>query len=226
MRTGQWVFTDGVDADRVAAMSVYSCFEDVLALIAVAEPSVAVTIESAHSHHLDRCKRAALRFTIPETAFDMFFNSAAGYRAQYCTSPEAGEEANNTFLRTFSGLFLSAIERDLTSESDRSFAEQSLRAKGARVWAPDDAGESLLGHDQLVVHIAVPRWRAHAEASWRGEASPELGPECAKAVRGVLAPLATSLEIKGGWIHGGTGEPRADPYKAARSQDIHEYGWT
>jgi len=95
---------------------------------------------------------------------------------------------------------------------------KSLRGVDAKAWITEsdipDADE---------IHINYGPWVAKAKASTKGPVVDQAAR--AGASVGVLAPVGTHIEIKGGWLTP-PGDEWRDSKKALRAQEIRDYGFT
>ena len=87
-----------------------------------------------------------------------------------------------------------------------SAVSASLRAIEAKVWIYESEVESQLGEEHPAILYAP--W---AESSETGV--------------GLLAPVGTFLEVKGGWLDR-QGKERRNPVKSNRSNEIREFGYS
>lgn len=85
-----------------------------------------------------RGRRApALRHQCRPTAYDALLNSPVGLRAQYATSPEAGENANRTLCEGLRARLLLHLKLAEFSELERTIAQRSIASAEARLWVND-----------------------------------------------------------------------------------------
>ncbi len=134
-----------------------------------------------------------------------FFNSPAGYRGQFAASVAAGEEANRKLLMQVEARLLAYAEnRSSVTQTD---IRNSLRAAQAKVWIFESEVEAQLCATAPAITYAL--WKAQASESHVG----------------LLAPVGTRLEVKGGWLTP-DGVERLNPGKSGRSEDIHRTGFS
>jgi len=164
------------------------------------------------------CHRAFFKVHVSHRDYDAFFNSPVGYRAQYRIGINNGELRNREILAALEPPCLAAIQQDAVAGFPKSFIVASLRAAGAKIWISEADLANLNG-----VHIKCEQWLAKAASTHHGTLSEQAARS--KAFAGVLAPVGTVLEIKGGWI-APEGVECMDPAKARRAADIHDYGFT
>lgn len=147
---------------------------------------------------------AAFLLEVSTDTYDAFFNSPAGYRGQYALSVAHGEAANRAFFALQGEHLLAFALKNSEISVDRLRA--SLGATDAKVWIYEPEVERQLGRD--VREIIFSPWQQASEGGV-----------------GLLAPVGTKLEIKGGWIDP-HGAERRDPIKAERSDEIHRLGYS
>jgi hypothetical protein len=205
MKTGValWEFRGSVEGVRAARLSSYPTFDAVASLLAA--PVVCGFLwERFSGAQISGCHRASFLIEVSSLAYDAFFNSPVGYRGQYARSLEAGEEANRKLIAQFEPQLL-AYASVHSSVSQESVA-QSLRAAQAKVWIFEAEVESQLGETEPAI----------AYAPW--EHSSESGV-------GLLAPMGTRIEVKGGWL-AADGSERINPVKVRRSDEIRLSGYS
>ena len=164
------------------------------------------------------CSRAFFKVHLPEPDYDAFFNAPAGYRAQYAIGVEDGEARNRELLKALEPMCLETANRTAHDDLTAPLVAASLRATDAKLWIPESDLRGLSG-----VHIEYPPWLDKLAAESSGTMADQAARAAASA--GVLAPIGTVLEIKGGWIAPDGIECR-DPAKANRSKEIHDYGYS
>jgi hypothetical protein len=224
-----WSFAEvsAVDALRSARLESAPAFE-----IIVSQLRAALADALAHKHF--RCgidsyrghQRAIFQFWVPSELYDYFFNSRAGYRAQYWIAPEHGQTANAERLCAAWQAMLSTLPDDFearkietTNDWDgrkdvdvgsrqvlRSFFEASFNHAAAKIWICE---RLILGHagplQAIPIHdgprLLVQRWpTARAPCPWAE---------------------STWLDLKGGFV---SGEQPKDPW--IRAKDINKLGYS
>jgi hypothetical protein len=164
------------------------------------------------------CHRAFFRVHVSSPAYDAFFNSPVGYRAQYCISLENGRTCNRELLDALERACLAAAVGKEPADFPVAHIVASLRATRAKIWIDEN---DLTGLDG--VHIEYQPWLAKAAFASTGTLAEQAARSSVFA--GLLAPIGAVLELKGGWI-----DPRGteclDPAKAARDAEIRDYGFT
>ncbi|HEY8130457.1 MAG TPA: hypothetical protein VII12_01085, partial [Thermoanaerobaculia bacterium] len=136
--------------------------------------------------------------------YDAFFNAPVGLRAQYARSASHGEAANRRVITLLAPLLLS-YSNNVRAPS-RSQIDWSLCGSQAKIWIDETEAEDQLG--AVEPEILYEPWAARSESGV-----------------GLLAPLGTRLEVKGGWVRS-DGIVVPDHAKATRSDDIHREGYS
>lgn len=198
-----WQFTNAVDASRAKRLFDLSEYSEIVALVEKARV-VDFAWESFTNVALAGCGRASFLLKVAPETYDAFFNSPVGYRAQFAQSSAEGEAANRKLLNTLEPMLLMfSATRQLVPQGE---VAASIRASEAKVWILESEVESQMGNEQPAIQYTP--W---IEASKTGV--------------GLLAPVGTLLEVKGGWLDR-AGKERRNPAKATRSRDIHEVGYS
>jgi hypothetical protein len=219
-----WQFASGFDSRRRAALESVQNFGQVVEWILETAAVLTYRVCRGKVGFLKQCSRPEFLVRVPEDTIDLFFNSPAGYRAQYVSDPECGQRQNALLIAAISDQLLTFAEahpakHPLGIDSLRL----SLAACSAKVWLP----ESSISFDHnLVEEIVVPRWHRNAltaiEAFCRRERpTPE---QQEKAIWGIRALRAGAIEVKGAFLSAEEEEvvPRD---KIRRRFDIHEFGF-
>jgi len=153
---------------------------------------------------LKGCYRASFLVRVSLSTYDAFFNSPVGYRAQYALAPSTGERANRQLLFLLEQRLLAfAIVR---GEKSESLLLTSLRSTQAKIWIYEREVEAQLGGNEAAI-LYQPWMKNSLDGA------------------GLLAPVGQYIEVKGGWLDT-QGNERIDPAKTARSDDIHNFGFS
>jgi len=156
--------------------------------------------------------RAIYCFRVAAPLFDLFFNSASGYRGAYFASPNGGREANAFILSRLSEpLIASSSLRDgpVTIRS-------SLEAASAKMW---------LAERETACCQHCGEWQAP------GDTAPEIFngrwevSEHTYAGYGRKAPNLTLIRVFGGFVNP-IGEEYFAPHKRNRAQQLYDWGWS
>jgi hypothetical protein len=202
LTTSIWKFSETMAADRRRRLLSYGSFEEIELIVGAAEIA-AVVWEPFRGELLNGCHRASYLLRVSEEAYDAFFNSPVGYRAQFALDTRTGEHANRRLL--------AALEERLVEFGlARSFPEPqlvgSLRGEQAKVWINESEVEAQLGDDRPA--ILYPPWQRESDSGV-----------------GLLAPVGKELAVYGGWLDA-QGGIRQNPLKAHRSEEIHRSGFS
>jgi hypothetical protein len=212
-----WDFTSAVPEERQRFLLSIPHFAAVLEHVGKGVV-VSFAVEPRHNPPCEGAHRAVFRLRVAPAAYDAFFNSPVGYRAQYCISVENGERHNRELIDLLTRPCLDFAQRKAPSTFGDRLIRASLAGQQAKIWIDEADLNRLEG-----AHISFPRWTtkaaAAAEGSWADMAARS------KAESGILAPEGTHLEIKGAWILPDGAECR-DPTKEHRSREIHDYGFS
>jgi hypothetical protein len=198
-----WQFCASVDNIRARMLHSYPDFDTVASLVLDAAIE-AFCSEPFSGLALRGCHRASFLLRVPEVVYDAFFNSPVGYRGQFAASEGAGELANRQLIAQFEARLLAYAEG--RASVTQQIVSKSLRAEQAKLWIFEPEVEAQLGATTPAINYSP----------W-GQAS--------NSGVGLLAPVGTRLEIKGGWL-GPDGVEYLNPRKAGRSDDIHRTGFS
>jgi hypothetical protein len=190
-------------ADRIAILTGALSFDDVVEMIYRATIS-GYLFERASSTRLKGLRRASFLLEVPQETYDLFFNSLFGYRAQYAISPESGMLANRKLIDRLAGRLIEyASSHESASAHDMT---TSLAATDAKVWILESEVEAQMWSADPAIHYQP--WES-----------------ATKNGAGLLAPIGSKLEVKGGWLDP-SGRVQRDPSKATRGDDIHAVGYS
>lgn len=160
--------------------------------------------------------RVLVVLKVDASTVDLFHNSSSGYRAQFYSSKDRGDDANRYLI----GELIPKIQELLKSQPKRTLNPKwvlnSLCDNGAKAWIHQ--GNWLHHAKRQDYKLHVQRWR-HAESAAEQE-------KCRKnAKRGGLIPdNEVCIKIMGGWL-----DPSGNPLgslKLHRSKELHELGYT
>ncbi len=146
------------------------------------------------------------RIRLSEIVFDQFFNGRSGYRAQYYLSPEEGVLFNREVLQRLRQSVIQAYGRKAI-EPTLDLVLASIDAPHAKVWVH---GEKAAFDEAAPNTVNPERWVAN------------------NAIAGRKAPLPAhlTLDVKGAFIHPGSGMVWVDPMKEDRACDLYRKGYT
>lgn len=208
-----WDFTTLVNPERRARLLKLKSFHEVSSELLPTIKIIDYSPEDFIGNRLRGCTRASFLLSVERDAYDVFFNSPVGYRAQYCRGRETGEEANRQILNALQEALIEFAKPRMSPPFGLVQIVASLVAKDAKIWIDENEPSSLPSND-LQIYIDYKPWIDRAK---RADAFQE--EEFIGAIRGVLAPYGTGLKVKGGWLDG-NGIERRDPYKLNRSEMI------
>lgn len=197
-----WQFAPHVPRDRVDHLLSLTDFGAVLAALQCAHVEAFVW-ERAIKPHLLGCCRAAFRLRVSAQAYDAFFNSPVGYRAQYAASVAAGESANRQLLLHLQERLLQRAAQQ--SEVTLATVAASLAGAQAKIWIDEQEVEQQLGASEA--DLIFPKWGHELQGA------------------GLLAPVGRLLEVKGGWLSA-NGAEVLNPEKALRGAQIRDEGFS
>ena len=198
-----WTFTDEVTPARQIALLSYSDYTEIINQLLQAEVQ-AFTWEKFLGPELRGCERAVFRLRVNVPVYDAFFNSPVGYRAQYASSPNIGYAASHRLLDAVETSLLRFALKVGTDRLDS--VKWSLRAPQSKIWIDEEEVQLQLGSDKRAIEFDL--W---SQNSIDGA--------------GLLAPVGTLLEVKGGWIDM-RDATQVNLKKASRNEDIHFTGYS
>lgn len=165
----------------------------------------------------DAQRRAIVRFDLSadREAFDLFFNSAAGVRAQCVHRVNVGEAALDHIRDKLRAKALDAATAWRSSRMASVDVRTSLESPNAKVWVQQ--GLWVRRAKSEARHLLVAQWHAHVAREGKHERD---------LVRyGSKAPQSPAvIEYIGSWIRNGM--PVEGKSSALRSLEIHCYGFT
>jgi hypothetical protein len=216
-----WRYGSRVSPERRIRLSQVIEFDEVISAILGDIQVTGYTVAWGTKPILQGCRRAELEIAVSCETCDTFFNSPAGYRAQYYIAPTLGISQNTRLIESLLPRLLDYVDAHPMPGMALEDVKKSLGLCQAKIWIREVDDEVLFG-DELTVDLIVDRWVREATLAWAESSANE---QRHKAVRAVLAPVGTVLEVKGGWITR-IGEERLDPDKISRAEDIFKYGFS
>lgn len=166
--------------------------------------------------------RVAYCVQVERRIFDLFFNSASGYRAAYFRSPGEGINANATFFEVVTPKLLST-DLSITCGLEHEYMRQSLVTPSAKVWLAECGKE--------VERDCVTCQGEWSVSSVRDGDEPEIlngvweQSKHIKSIWGCKAPFLTKLRIMGAFLDDHLNE-WIPTDKRFRAREIHEHGWS
>jgi len=205
MRTSIWRFAESFPADRTQRLLKYTSFDEIASFMKAAKV-IDFAWEPFQHKRLKGCNRASFLLQVSEQLYDAFFNSPVGYRSQYAVGISAGESANRKLLSKLEAKLLEFAKPLNLAPETRVQVQTSLCATDAKLWIYEPEVEGQLGEETPAI-IYFP---------WQQSSTDGVG---------LLAPVGTKLEVKGGWLDS-QGYEHRDPFKATRSEDIYRHGFS
>ena len=205
-----WQFDANFDPTRRERLAAVSSFSDIVTAIEHSLNIVGGWICEATDPGLRSCVRPVVGLSVSEEAFDLFFNSRCGYRAQFLESPEVGQAANDRLLRTLEPFLTEAILADCGSDRlSEQWIRSAFLANSAKVW-PD---ESELDFVRATSDLAIARWQSGCD-----HINAPLGAN-------LWAPVGTCLLAIGAFIDA-FGNEIVSRNKILRRLELHDCGFT
>ena len=174
-----------------------------------------MTVLCGHEQQCDddrRFFRAVYCVQVPEELFDLFFNSANGYRASYYRSPYSGVEMNAAFIRSLGPALIASGVLGKVSHVD---AHDSLASLSAKAWL---AEKSL-----QLCHKCLGEWSPPQDGipeiengRWEHAPPPRYGSK---------APYLTKIRVMGAFLND-NGDEFVPKRKRDRANRIHNEGWS
>jgi len=217
MAKSLWSFSEFVSEERKSKLLGLSSFDQVVESVVSASTIIAFQTEPFNNERLKGCHRASFLLSVDPVAYDAFFNSPSGYRAQFCLGQGFGEAANRRIIEALRTSLIEFARDKVDSEFDLDCVMASLDGKQAKIWVLEDA-ETQAGLS-LKVQIEYGPWVERAKKYDRCQED-----EFSGSWRGVLAPVGTKLEVKGAWLKHGC--EVIDTVKERRSEQIKLNGYS
>jgi hypothetical protein len=208
-RVLDWRFADDFDEVRRDRLSSIVDFRAVIHSIVGSIRGLSMEVESGRAESLRECSQPVFRLTVSEEAFDAFFNSPCGYRAQFLSDPCLGVASGLSLTEALRPLLLSWVAENRPEELDRLDVRASLAGISCKAWICEDD----FPFDKPSKDLAINQWLMEAV---RGER---------KAMWGLCAPRGTGIEVKGALLNR-TGDEVIPRDKVFRRFDIHQFGFS
>jgi hypothetical protein len=216
MSKALWSFSNLVSEERKSQLLRLSSFDQVVESVISTNKIRAYQTEPFKNERLKGCDRASFLLSVDPIAYDAFFNSPSGYRAQFCHGPGSGEAANRQIINRLRTSLMEFARDKVDSKFDLDCVAASLDGKQAKIWILED-GRTQPGL-ALKVEIEYDAWVERANSFDQCQSD-----DLAGSWRGVLAPIGSELEVKGGWLK--NGKEVIDPVKEVRSEQIRLNGY-
>jgi hypothetical protein len=203
-----WAFASTFDASRRTKLEAFGTFDQVVPFISDNCQILNTRICKAKELGIE-CRRPQVTLNVGNEAFDVFFNSPGGYRAQYLESPEQGQAANGRLLGALEPRLTAAVlEKCGEDRLPQHWIRASFLANSAKIW-PD---EEQLDFPQATKDLNIPQWRKVSDTVTPAHA-------------GLWAPEGTRLVVFGAFIDN-NGNEIVSRKKIFRRFDIHECGFS
>jgi hypothetical protein len=205
-----WAFAPSFDPIRGGRLAAFDTFAKVAAAVIASSKIVGAKLCEASSLGAKDCWRPTVSVAVSPEAFDAFFNSPGGYRAQYLVGPEEGQAANGALIRALEPRLSEAVvEHCGSTKLSAEWIQNAFVANSAKIW-PNEADLDFLDvtHD-----LAVDSWRNNRDLV------------NAPAGAGLWAPEGTQLTVFGAFMDPWGNEIVARN-KIGRRFEIHACGFT
>lgn len=205
-----WRFRPNFDSVRKSQLIRFDTFASVIDALLSNLEIVGGWICEGNDLGPKGCWRPTASVIVSPEAFDAFFNSPVGYRAEYLASPERGQAANGTLL--------ALLEPQLTAKTltdcgkDRLSPEwirNAYLANSSKIWID----ETELDFTQATFDLDIETWKEKRD-------QPN-----APSGAGLWAPQGTKLIVHGAFIDPWGNEVVARG-KICRRFEIHGCGFT
>lgn len=206
-RAHGWKFAEHFPDERRARLESIRSFDEVVVFVARDMRSVVVSSCRGRDPGLTECVRPVFTVEVPNS-FDAFFNSPAGYRAQFLADADLGQAANSRLIHELLGELMNSIAGTAAEELSGIDIKSSLLAASAKVWVHEDD----FPFQRLTCDLAVEPWLKASS-------------QYLKAKWGLCAPQHAKMQIKGAFIDpwGNEVVPKG---KIKRRFEIHDYGFS
>jgi hypothetical protein len=202
-----WAFVSTFDASRSAKLEAFGTFDLVRLLSANCQIGNARICEAKELGI--KCRRPQITLNVGTEAFDAFFNSPGGYRAQYLESPEQGQVANARLLRVLEPRLTAAVLEECGEDLlPQGWIRASFLANSAKIWPNEEDLDFL----QATKDLDIPQWQKGSNTVTPAHA-------------GLWAPEGTRLVVFGAFIDH-NGNEIVSRKKILRRFDIHECGFS
>lgn len=207
--TELWSFAEAFDQSRLDRLSAIAGFSQVIELVQNSIKAVHLESCNGRDSELQACIQPIFTIAISEEAFDVFFNSPAGYRACFLQDPNLGLAANLALVEALVERLLATARQLCIAELASIDMRTSILASSCKVWVHEDD----FPFQSPTTDLAVEPW---ARAAAAGEQ---------KANWGLCAPKGTRIQVKGALLDPSGNEvvPRK---KVLRRHEIQRFGFS
>lgn len=152
--------------------------------------AVIITTKSEKSDEDSNCQRFVAHLRTEPVLLDAFFNSVAGYRAQFFATPSIDIAANSFIIEALIPVLTSAPHQENMSIAQRKLLELSLRHPWAKVWIHQGPWLLWSRRDQRM--LVVQQWQTELTSTDKHRR---------KLSRwGSLVPTGQHFIVKGGFV--------------------------
>ncbi len=206
----EWQFTNGFDEVRRTQIVRFDSFAKVTAYVQANCTVLGACVCEGIDLGPKGCLRPSVQLSVGREAYDAFFNSPGGYRAQYLDGPDVGQSANNALITLLEPTLTDAVIADCGEQRlSRGWIEHSFLANSAKIWIDEDEIDYIdATHD-----LDISRWASPCDAIQ------------APAGNGLWAPRGTRLMVFGAFMDPWGNEVVAHR-KIKRRFEIHMCGYT
>lgn len=210
-----WSFTDNVDPQRQEFLLSVDSFDEVTEAILSNFTVVACEYEEFRGERLRGCKRYTFLIQVGREAYDLFFNSVKGYRAQFYYSCSDGKAANRNLIQACKQDLLEFAGSKGHSLDDVSLC---LDMDTTKIWRHEQE-RVIRTRGSVDSDIGISKWIYNAEQALSRHDFEHI------SLLGVRAPLGELIEIKTAWVDN-DGNEKPDKTHEERARDIQENGYT
>ena len=209
-----WHFGSTVGKERADALLQAVAFAAIVE--AIAQDMEILCCHRRCCDDLAGFSRVIFNLRVPQSTFDIFFNSEHGYRGAYFDSPYAGLAANGACIQRLTPLLLAWANQHEPSV-DQVFARESLASPTAKVWLTEFESHIC---EKCVGEWGNPTDEAPEICNGRWEFANAPGGRY-----GRKAPFLSKLRVFGAFLN-----ERHDEFTPARkrhrAEDLNKEGWS
>lgn len=204
-----WKFADSFSSARRLRLCSVTEYQEVVELVLDSAAEIRVYACRGRDDSLKHCVQPVFDVAVSDVAFDAFYNSSAGYRAQFLMNPVAGLVANVYLIEALFDKLIAESDRVRVQGLEAISVSTSLKATSSKVWINEDD----FPFHNLTCDLAVETWTSCASRDEQ------------KAKWGLCAPTGTRIQIKGALLDPAGNEvvPRR---KILRHHEIHRFGFS
>lgn len=130
----KWRFAKGFDEVRRSQLMQFDSFTKITARVQANCSVLGAVICEGTELGAKGCLRPSVQLSVGAEAYDAFFNSPGGYRAQYLEGPDVGQAANNALISLLEPRLSEAVTEDCgESRLRRDWIQHSFLANSAKI---------------------------------------------------------------------------------------------